>query len=197
MRSTFLTLLLFSTALLSAVSSMAGEFGTEFSRLQVFALDPFEPPIGNSMVLGNAIPKLVKRFGEPVEIITANYPDRTSDRMVGHTTMRFAGLIFELNEDECREWSNIQKTEILSANHRLKFGVAIGSTISDILAAFEGEKHRRNGRKLHMSAHVSDTWTETTFRPGEEVTGEAYIEITFELSETDLVTRIVLESIEF
>jgi hypothetical protein len=197
MHSTFLTLLLFSTALLSATSSIAGEFESEFSRLQVFALDPFDPPIGNSMVLGNAIPKLVKRFGEPEATTTTIYPDRTSDRMVGHTTMRYPGLIFDLFEDEHRERSTIKKTEILSANHRLKFGVTIGSTVDDILTAFEGENHLKTGRNLRMSAHISETRTDTTFRPNEEVTGEAYIEITFELSETDRVTRIVLESIEF
>ena len=197
MHSTFLTLLLFSTALLSATSSIAGEFESEFSRLQVFALDPFDPPIGNSMVLGNAIPKLVKRFGEPEATTTTIYPDRTSDRMVGHTTMRYPGLIFDLFEDEHPERSTIKKTEILSANHRLKFGVTIGSTVDDILTAFEGENHLKTGRNLRMSAHISETRTDTTFRPNEEVTGEAYIEITFELSETDRVTRIVLESIEF
>lgn len=179
-----------------APSFVIGQETVELTPLQRFAIDPFEEPVGSSMVVGNALPKIRERFGIPTEMLSTPFPDRTSDQMLTHTTLRYDGLLFNINEDADRKQSRIQRTEISGSSHALKYGLTIGSTKDDIFSVFGSEKYMEHGGQLRTSTHIWETCTDTEFRPGEEVTGEAYIEIVFDIDEMNTVTRVVLESIE-
>jgi len=106
-------------------------------RLQRFAIDPFEAPIGNSFSLADAKAKIIERFGEPIEQDSSKRPDRTSDEFYSLFTLQFDGVTFRVVEDQSGDHSWIEWTEITGNSHALKYGLHIGSKRSRVISLFQ------------------------------------------------------------
>ncbi len=74
----------------------------EQSALSAFFLEPFEEPLGYSMVLNDAKARILSRFGKPTSMSSAQYPARTSDENLWNTTLEYSGITFIVGESEDR-----------------------------------------------------------------------------------------------
>ena len=88
-------------------------------RLQRFAIDPFEEPIGNSFSLADAKAKIIERFGEPIEQESSSFPDRTSDEIFTRFIFQYDGITFRVGENEAGNRSWIERTEVTGNTHAL------------------------------------------------------------------------------
>jgi len=105
-------------------------------RLQRFAIDPFEEPIGNSFSLADAKAKIIERFGEPIEQESSKYPDRTSDEIFTRFIFQYDGIMFRVSENEAGNRSWIESIEVTGNTHALKYGLNMGSSRSDVVSVF-------------------------------------------------------------
>ena len=105
------------------------------SALAAFFLEPFEKPIGYSMVLFDAKDRIHSRFGEPISKSSEQYPSRTSDEILWSTTLEYSGITFVVGESEDRTRSWLESISVWGDEHMLKFGLNVGSS--------RGRCHRR------------------------------------------------------
>lgn len=111
MKST-LRLLIFLLVLTGACAADERQFiaveSSDSTPLKTFLLDPFEDPIGRSMVLSDAKEMVLQRFGEPRQVEIVSIPDRYFDGDIMHSTLHYAGLVIEIAEysGQSRSWLN-------------------------------------------------------------------------------------------
>ena len=131
--------LLASTAVIGVMSTSEwlSAQPSEPSPLQVFAADPFDNPFGFSYVSGIAKQKILERFGDPIRIESSQYQDRTSDQINTGYVFYYNSLKLVVHENEAQNWSWLETTEITGNEHKLKFGLQIGSTREEVLAALK------------------------------------------------------------
>ena len=79
---------------------IAAEF-SDSTALQAFLLDPFEKPIGRSMVLSDAKEEVLQRFGEPQQVEIVSIPDRYADGDITHSTLHYAGSLARFERQSC------------------------------------------------------------------------------------------------
>lgn len=133
-------LAMFAMGILVACNGSSTATGDERSaaqRLQAFALDPLEEPIGDWVSDQNALAVLASRFGEPLAVDVVDVPDRTSDAMLEEQVIDYGGLRFLVGASKSGARSWIMETEISGNAHAMKFGLEIGASRADVERMFE------------------------------------------------------------
>lgn len=123
-------------------------------RLQAFAIDPFEEPLGDYSDKQNARALIVARFGEPLASAVSERQDRTSDEMFSEYVYDYDGLRFQIVENEVGDRSGIQITEITGNTHPLKYDLHIGATRDDVIAALGQETRRFRESKMELTTNT-------------------------------------------
>ena len=123
-------------------------------RLQDFAIDPFEEPIGNSFSLADAKAKIIERFGEPIEQELSKYPDRTSDEIFTRFIFQYDGITFRVGENEAGNRSWIGRIEVTENTHALKYGLHIGSTRSEVISLFQPAEYRIDKNPMRLYTNI-------------------------------------------
>lgn len=159
-------------------------------RLQAFALDPFEKPIGDSKGSVGERAKLLERFGRPNKQESSRFPDRTSDLMLTYMFLQYDGVAFHVIEDEDHKHSWIERIEITGNSHALKYGLHIGSTRSAVISLFQPADYLVDKNPMRLSTNGVQN------PPNMAVWEGPTIDVAIDFDSTDLVTRIVVESIE-
>jgi hypothetical protein len=106
------------------------------ARVVAFVFDPFDPPIGRSLVLGDAEERVHHRFGEPQSINrTVSTDKRDPTVSVERVISRYPGLVVETvrNLDSGGSW--IRQMELTDRRYALQFGIGIGVTRSALASA--------------------------------------------------------------
>ena len=178
----------------SAISSDEPEPG----RLELFAVDPFEKPIGYSLVRGNAKQQVEARFGKPQALQTWQADDRTSAAKLNFYRFTYPGLVFVVGEGEDRARSWIESIELSDGHPALKFGLGIGVSADTVATTFAPASTSRS-----VSAPVPGP-TSRTVSPGlslaayedrNDTSVESYVELTFTLDDSGVVQKILIETI--
>jgi hypothetical protein len=101
-----------------------------------FLFDPFDPPIGRSLVLGDAEARVRDRFGEPQTVDrTVGTDKRDPTLTVERVISRYPGLVVETlrDLDSGRSW--IQQMELTDRRYALQLGIGIGVSRSALASA--------------------------------------------------------------
>jgi hypothetical protein len=157
---------------------------TTHTQLQRFVAEPFEQPLGYSYVSGKALERVLERFGKPDRHIKSQGQDRTSERIWTGHAMHYDGLKVFVVEDPAEPWSWIETITITGNKYPLKFGLNIGSTHEDVIAAFCREGFTDSGNSLHFSASVQ--------QDGHEFE----LELSVEYDDEGIVTKFILGNYE-
>ena len=188
-----MTTVAFLLLLMGACASNEPQFiATEFSDnspLQVFLLDPFEEPIGHSMVLSDAKEKTLQRFGEPQKVDIVSKPDRYADGDVTHSTLHYAGLVIEIAEYSGQSHSWLNRIEITGEQYQLKYDLRIGASHQDVLDSLQPSSYSDTPSLLKMH---EDIW-ERRFgdSPEDDVQVGSSAQLMFEFDATDRVSKIM------
>ena len=167
----------------SAISSDEPEPG----RLELFAVDPFEKPIGYSLVRGNAKQQVEARFGKPQALQTWQADDRTSAAKLNFYRFTYPGLVFVVGEGEDRTRSWIDSIELSDGHPALKFGLGIGVSADTVATTFAPAKAVRGASDLRLATTVYEDRNDTSV--------ESYVELTFTLDDSGVVQKILIETI--
>ena len=166
---------------------IAAEF-SDSTPLQAFLLDPFEKPIGRSMVLSDAKEKVLQRFGEPQQVEIVSIPNRYADNDITHSTLHYAGLVIEIAEysGQCHSWLN--RIEITGEQFQLKYDLRIGASHQDVFDSLQPESYSDSPTLLAMGAAIWEKrfgeHSEDDFRVGSSVG------LTFEFDASERVSKI-------
>ena len=143
-----------SFASVSLVESQNDETTAAAYRLQAFAIDPFEEPIGDWVQNQDAKSLVIKRFGEPPSTEVSKRSDRTSDEILTEYVFDYDGLRFRIGESEVGDRSWVMVTEVTGDAHDLKFGLHIGSSRSEVIAAFRPDEYLVRGNTMRLSTNT-------------------------------------------
>lgn len=160
-----------------------------------FAMDPFENPIGHSLVLADAKRKVMERFGAPIQNETRTRQDRTSDAVFTISVLHYAGLKFVIGQAEEAGASWIEKIEITGNEYSLKYGLKIGAPRASVIPALQASNYLESENRLQMTAYVWEERTDVPSRPGEVVRVEGEVDVLVEFNQAAAVTRIVIENV--
>jgi len=157
----------------------------------LFALDPFEKPIGYSISEGNAKERILRRFGEPLEEKVSTVPTRFPGETFSWYIFRFEDVAFEVGKWPDREHSWIISIEISGNAHSLKSAVRIGSSREQVISAFSPFDRYANANPILVFASIFEEQSDvgedgSTVNSG----GAALYHITFEFDADDCVSRI-------
>ncbi len=196
MRSYWLVSAVFLTLATSveAGSPLDGFNDNPTKRLR-FAVDPFEVPIGYLMLKGNSQEMILRRFGEPDEVeestIQTQFPGETYTLF----TYRFIDITFIVGKWPDREWSWIERIDIVGNSQKLKYDIRIGSSFEQVSATFFVKEMRsEKGNLLVADAHIAERPSDV----GEDGStldevGASY-GILFEFGDEDRVSKISIGS---
>lgn len=159
----------------------------EPGRLEAFAVDPFQEPIGHSLVLGDAKPKIEARFGEPQALETWQADDRTSTAKLNFYRFTYPGLNFVIGEADDRSRSWIDSIELSDGHPPLKYGLGIGVDADAVAAAFAPAESVRRAGDLRLEAMAYEELNNRSV--------ESYVELAFTLDEAGVVQKILIETI--
>lgn len=126
-------------------------------RLQSFAMDPFEQPLGDWSEHQNARYLVVERFGEPLSVTVFEVPDRTSDAMVKEHVYEYDGARFRIGESDAGDRSWIVLTEVTGNAHALKYGLKIGSKKGDMAGLFGPDTGLGNANPLILTTNTQQS----------------------------------------
>ena len=174
-------------ACLPASGPAADSKEPEPSRIEVFAMDPFQEPIGHSLVLGDARQQVQARFGEPQELDTWTADDRTGTGRLTFFRFAYPGMVLVTGEGQDRSGSWIESIELFEGHPPLKFGLGVGVGADTVKATFEPANSVRSAGAVGLETSIHED------RNGKSV--ESYVELTFELDGDGLVQRILIETI--
>lgn len=178
-----------------AESPLAGLNDDPSARL-LFAIDPFEEPIGYLMLEGNAKEMILRRFGEPEDVHESIVPTRFPGETYASYSYRFEDVSFVVNEWPDRKWSWIERIEIAGNSQKLKFDVRIGSEREQVIAVFSPTERYKDANPMAVGAHVFEQRShvgEDGSTPDEP--GTTY-GILFEFDEGDRVSKISVTATE-
>ncbi len=123
-------------------------------RLQMFAIDPFDEPMGDWAQSFDARSLVIARFGEPITMDVSKRPHRTSSEELTEYVIDYDGLRFWIDENELGDRSWIVAIEVTGNAHALKFGVGIGSSRSDVVAAFNPDEYLIRGNRITLTTNT-------------------------------------------
>lgn len=158
----------------------------------LFALDPFEEPIGYSVLEGNAKEKVLGRFGVPLEEIAATVPTRFPGETYTSYFIRFEDVAFTIGKWPDRAHSWIETIEIDGDAHGLKSGIRIGSTRDDVFAVFSPPANYAQANPVQVSTSIFETPADVG-EDGLTVDSDgAFYQITFEFGTNDRVSKLLI-----
>jgi hypothetical protein len=193
--ATLCVLLATSLSLLAAPATDVTTSARE-SRLHDFFHEPFEQPLGYSMVLADAKDRVLDRFGTPDSQSSSRYLSRTSDERLWSTVLTYDGMTISLGESEDRTRSWLEAIEITSNDYPLRFGLRIGADGDAVARTFSASNVLKDNGELRFGAEIRASRTGTAYRPGEAVTVTSAMQLTITLDSNGQVSRILLEAIE-
>lgn len=123
-------------------------------RLQAFAIDPLKEPIGDWVSSDDVRSLIIARFGEPLASEVSVRPDRRSGGDLIEYVFDYDGLRFRTNENEVGDWSRVLSIEVTGNVYALKFGIAIGSSRSDVIEAFGCEEYLVRGNPISLTTNT-------------------------------------------
>ena len=167
----------------SAVSSEEPEPG----RLELFAVDPFQDPIGYSLVRGNAKQQIEARFGEPQELETWQADDRTSAAKLNFYRFTYPGLVFVVGESEDRARSWIDSIELSEGHPALKFDLGVGVSADTVATTFAPANSVRSASELRLAT--------TIYEDRNDISVQSNVELTLRLDGAGVVQNILIETI--
>ena len=178
-----------------AESPVAGLNDDPSPRL-LFAIDPFEKPIGYLMLEGNAKEMILRRFGETKDVRESSVPTRFPGETYTSYSYQFEDVSFVVNEWPDRKWSWIERIEILGNSQKLKFDIRIGSEREQIIAVFSPPERFEDASPMMVGAHIFE-------QPGDvgedgstlDDPGATY-GILLEFDEDDRVSKIAVTATE-
>lgn len=172
------------------------ESSADESRLHAFFHEPFEKPLGYSLVLGDASERILTRFGQPKSQKSTRYAARTSNELLWNTVFSYDGMTVSIGESEDRSRSWLDSIKITSDEYALRFGVELGAFRDDITKAFFGIPYVEGVEELRYHAEIWESRTDSKYLPGQVVTVGSAMELSLSLDDAGCVSRILIESIE-
>ena len=166
------------------------------SLLHALFDEPFEKPLGYSMVLGDASERILTRFGQPKSQKSTRYAARTNDELLWNTVFSYNGITISIGESEDRSWSWLDSIEITSDEYPLRFGIEVGAFRDDITKVFFGIPYVEGDEELRYHAEIWESRTDSKYQPGKVVTVGSAMELTLFFDSAGRVSRILIESIE-
>jgi hypothetical protein len=159
----------------------------EVSRIERFAMDPFEEPIGHSLALGNAKQQIDERFGDPQKLETWKADDRTGTGQLIFARFTYPGLVLVVGEgdDQSRSW--IESVELFEGHPSLKFGLGVGVSADTVATTFAPANSVRTAGAVRLATPIYEDLN--------DISVESYVELTFELDGNGVVQRILIETI--
>lgn len=162
--------------------------------LQAFLLDPFEEPLGYSLLRRNAMESVRSRFGEPTDIRVSTEVDRYArePRDIRVSTLEFDGLEFTVRDRPGEKGSWLTRIVFSGRNYSLKYGVGIGASREAVIAALKPKSFSSKPARLRV---FGNTW-EKGYRQDEGRDVQVSVDVTLDLEfdENDNVMRIVWQS---
>ena len=180
-------LLLTLGACLAAFGPAADSQESEPSRIEVFAMDPFQESLGHSLVLGDARQRVQARFGEPKELETWKADDRTGTGRLTFFRFAYPGMVLVTGEGEDQSGSWIESIELSEGHPPLKFGLGVGVGADTVEATFESANSARTAGAVLLATSIYED------RNDKHV--ESYVELKFDLERDGVVQRILIETI--
>ena len=167
------------------------------SRVQHFAMDPFVDSEGKEPIFYAEWPGILERFGEPAKTEETRVPERTSDEILTIHWLQYDGLTFGIVESEDKKYSWLEKIIISGNAHPMKFGIEIGTSLSDLVALLQIPRpsHRPKGTTLQLSPEIRGYWPDYRDQSGRPKFVYADISVSFHFDANDSVERIVLEGL--
>lgn len=159
----------------------------EPDQLALFAVDPFQEPIGHSLVLGNAKQKIEARFGKPQELQTWQAGDQTSTANLNFYQFTYPGLVFVVGEGEDRSRSWIDSIALSDGHPALKFGLGVGVNADTVTMAFSRASAMRSASDLRLTTTVDEDLN--------DVSVESSVQLTFRLDSAGVVQEITVETL--
>ena len=196
MRFAFLCAILAASLIGRADPQNVVESSADESRLHALFHEPFEKPLGYSLVLGDASERLLTRFGQPKSQKSTRYAARTSNELLWNTVFSYDGMTISIGESEDRSRSWLDSIEIASHEYALRFGIELGAFRDDITKAFLGIPYVEGDEELRYHAEIWESRTDSKYLPGQLVTVGSAMELSLSLDDAGRVSRILLESIE-
>lgn len=186
-------LLLVVTACASTETDFVAVEYSSTSPLTFFLLDPFEIPIGHSLVLSDVGRKVLERFGEPDSTDITYEVDRygaegSRNRI---STLHYPGLAIQIGDRAGTGNENVWliEIELTGKQHRLKYALGIGAKHEDVLNALRPTSYNDSSKVLTMREEI---WEKRFGNAAEEdiqVGTTARLRIEFDSS--DQVNKIV------
>lgn len=182
----FLSLLIGACASDAQLASDAGS--SQLATLQEFLLDPFEEPIGHSMVLSDVKEKTLQRFGEPKKVDIVSKPDRQTDGDIQYSTLHYAGLLIQIAERPGRSHSWLTRIEITGEQYQLKNDLRVGTKRGDVLERLRPTNFTEAANRLTIYEEI---WEERSNRLGDLARVDASIQLEIEFDAADRTSKIV------
>jgi hypothetical protein len=169
------------------------ESSADESQLHAFFHEPFEKPLGYSLVLGDASERILTRFGQPMSRKSTRYAARTSNELRWNTVFSYDGMTISIGESEDRSRSWLESIEITNDECPLRFGVEVGAFPDDITKAFRGSRYVEVDEELRYFAEIWESRTDSKYLPGQEVTVRSAMQLSLSLDDAGRVSRILIE----
>jgi hypothetical protein len=168
---------------------IAAEFSDD-TPLEMFSLDPFEEPIGYSMVFGDVMERVIQRFGEPKETTTEYEFDRYGGdgAKIRLSTLYYPDLIIKIGSRPRAGESWLNGIEITGKQYRLKSNLGVGASHQDILTAFQPDNYVDEHGLLKIRM---DIWEKRYGEcPEHDSLVNASVRLVFEFDAADRVVKI-------
>jgi hypothetical protein len=174
---------------IQAASPVDGLNDNPSARL-VFALDPFDEPIGYSVLDGDARQKVLRRFGEPIEQEVSTVSNRFPGETYTSYDFRYKDVSFTVGKWPDREHSWIQSVEIVGNAYKLKSGIRIGSTRDEVAAFFSPPNHYATANPMEVSVSIFEKQSDVS-EVGITIDSHgALYSLSFEFDAEDRVSKV-------
>jgi len=164
---------------------------SDSTPLQVFSFDPFEEPVGYSLVIGDVTERVIQRFGEPHKIDVAFEGDRYGGEgaKIRFSTLHYPGLKIKIGDRTGASRSWLNGIELTGEQYRLKYELGVGATRQDILDVLQPDSYTNTPGLLTMRAEL---W-EKQFAdcPEHDSRVDASAKLVFEFDATDQVSKFM------
>ncbi len=186
----FVTLLLLLIGACASDAQQANDAeSSPLSALQNFLLDPFEQPIGHSMVLSDAKEKILQRFGEPQKVDIVSIPNRYAEGDIKYSTLHYSGLAIQIAEYPGRSESWLTRIEITGEQYQLKNDLRTGVKRGNVLEWLRPTNFTESQNRLTIFENI---WEERTdVRTGHVHRVDASIKLEIAFDAGDRVSRIL------
>ena len=188
-----LTLLLAVSACASTQSDFVAVEYNDISPLTLFLLDPFEEPIGHSLVYSDVGERILERFGESestdVTYEVDRYGAEGSENRI--STLHYPGLTIQIGDRSGTGNKNVWliEIELTGKQYRLKHELGIGANHQDVLIALQPASYNDSPNALTMRKEV---WEKRFADDSEnDVQVGTTARLRFEFDESDQIKKIV------